>query len=130
MNGPASQQAHSIVTPSVLVIDQGKGTSDKAVWTNTLGFPIYVYKGYVWCGVSKGVIADISVWLTSPNDVLVVTNDDHYEDRGAIMANHIDFDASPGWYLVNQGDIVTLSLTVVGYPTGVAQSFALIRYWQ
>lgn len=131
--GPTSLQSYSILLPNIVVIDSnGKGSSKVTLWTNDLGFPVYVYRGYVWCGVSGGHRGDVAIWLSSSGGCLyVVTNDDHYQDRGGIPMNQIDFDLSPGWDMVNPGDTINLSITPVAddnTPVIVTEALALIRY--
>ncbi len=132
--GPSSNQSYAFLLPNVTVVDRGKGTTSTSCWANNLGFPIYIYRGYVWCGVSGGNEGDVAIWLTSSTGGLyIVTNDDHYEDRGGLPMNQIDFDLSPGWDCVPPGGTITLSLTAVAdarTPSIVSEAFALIRYME
>ena len=128
-------RAHSLTIGIAGAHTTNPGMHAKSQWTNTLGFPIYVYRMYPWLGVDMNVFGDMAIQLTnvSTGEILIVGNDDHYKNRGGLMNNYGIFDATPAAFLVNPGDVLQLDLVATGpyfsAPGNVALG-ALIYYMQ
>ena len=111
----------------------GKATVEAGTWTNTLGYPIYVYTAYVWVGVSMGDKGDVSFELRNATKVIVYldSNDDHYQDRNGLPENEEWLpNMLPAYFQVDPGDVLTLTLignADAGTPL-VAQTYARLYY--
>lgn len=132
MSGPQSLQTHTVggYLPAFVC---GKGTTSQVVsWTNNLGRPIYVYRGYIWVGESGGAITDTSINLLNltSGDVFVSTGWDHYAAPTGLKDNYLSFNASPGWFLVKAGDEIQLQIGVTAYSVNPYVSAGFLLYYQ
>jgi hypothetical protein len=139
--GPANPLiAATLLVPAVtLTALNGKAANGSTIWTNNFNYPIFIYRGFVWCGVSKDNFGDVSFMLADPRYIYLPTNDDHYENRGGIPMNSMPFDASPAYFQLNPGENLTLALAVncdvpptaeLPNPALTAQAFAFVCYVQ
>ena len=124
--------ACSAITKHVVVTGTpNKPASDATLWINPFPYAIFIYKGYVWVGVSKGDQGDVSFFLADPRYFYVNTNDDHYGDRTGISNNDKPFDCTPARYILYPNEALTLSTTAncdAGTPSLTVDTFAFFNY--